>query len=367
MNEDTKLKEYTEKWQSVKLSENARAKMEGELLSYARFHAVREEGESRSIGQVPQGAFLQRLKFTTMPIALFLAVFVSVGTSFAAQGAVPGDFLYPVKTEVNENIRGAVAIGANAEARLQADLLAERLEEAEKLHAEGKLQADTAVMVANNIRTQSNATNAAIAKSDSKVALDVNASLKGAVDQFILRVGTDSVLATDIATSLNATSESKGTISTEAFIQDMKLRVSTLRTVIAKHEAKLSAEVKAELNAKLDSAALLTTEAEGKTEAEAQATLNKAATLAGEVEAKLSTLGQATVDGNTGIITDIDFSIDPMIIDRGDGNSSSGTVTDPAEPQTGADLDLQLDTVIDGDAIDADVQGALEATSGLGL
>lgn len=365
MNDDTHLSEYKEKWQSVKLSDTARADMEANLLSYARFHPVRVAEESRSIGQVQSSTFLQRFKLTTMPIAIFIALFVSVGTSFAAQGALPGDFLYPVKTEVNENIRSAFAIGVNAEARLQAELLAERLQEAETLYAEGRLEGETAARVATSISTQAETANTAISKSDNTVAVDVRTSLKGAVDQFVLRVGSDSVLATDVASRLNVTSESKGTISVEAFLQDMNLRISTLREVITKNEAELEAGVKTELNAKLDTAAQLTVEAQGKAEVEAQALLTKALTLAGEVEAKLSTLGQATVDTNTGIITDIDFSIDPMIIDRGDGNDA------PVEESPKIDSDIKIDTNLDADVssdlIDAGVGGSLEATSGLGL
>lgn len=46
---------------------------------------------------------------------------------------------------------------------------------------------------------------------------------------------------------------------------------------------------------------------------------------AGEVESKLSTLGQVMIDSATGIITDIDFSINPMMIDRGDATTTSST------------------------------------------
>ena len=75
MNEDTQLQQFKEKWQSVKLSDSTREKMESSLLSYAAFHPVRVDDVSRSIERVPQSTSLFRFKMTTMPIAILLAIF----------------------------------------------------------------------------------------------------------------------------------------------------------------------------------------------------------------------------------------------------------------------------------------------------
>ena len=184
MNEDTQLQTYKEKWQSVKLSDSSRARIEDSLRSYTEFHPVREVEGSRSIKQVPYSTFLHRFKLTTMPIAIFLALFVTVGTSFAAQGALPGDFLYPVKTDVNENVRGAFALSADAEANLQADLLEERLEEAQALHASGKLRGDTAVDVSKRLNSQVKVATEAAAKSDASVAAKTNTRVKAGLENF---------------------------------------------------------------------------------------------------------------------------------------------------------------------------------------
>ena len=113
MNKDTQTTEYIEKLKNLKLSSVSRERIKKNLESYAAFHSVRVAPEGRSIEQVPQRTTLLTLfNLSKKPMtALLIAVLVVIGggTSYAAQTAVPGDFLYPVKTEVNENIESAFA------------------------------------------------------------------------------------------------------------------------------------------------------------------------------------------------------------------------------------------------------------------
>ena len=364
MNKDKQTIEYVSQLQNLKLSASARTRMEDSLLEYARFHPVRVELDSRSIEQVPQSTYLQRFNLTTMPIAIFLILFISVGTSFAAQGALPGDFLYPIKTEVNENVRTAFAFGADAEANLQADLLEERLEEAQTLHTEGKLTANTAVMVSNNIQAQAKVASVAAAKSESSVAMSANTRIQMALENFLAIGGLDATLASEVGTTLNASSLATGTYPISSYQSDQRLRASSLQVVLVRYQTELGASVYAELTVKVEAATVLVAESEAMAEAEARTTLDEAAMLLGEVESKLSTLGQAEVDGNTGIITDIDFSIDPMIIDRGDESVASPE----AQPvESGVNADVELDSEINLEVIDVDLNTNLEATSGLRL
>ena len=373
MNNDDKTTKYLEKLKDMKLSESSRARIEGNLQEYARFHTVRVGQDNRSIGQVPKSTFLSRLKMTPMPIiAILITVFVGAGTSFAAQGAVPGDFLYPVKTEVNENVRAAFAVGANAEAELQADLLEERLAEAAKLQAEGRLTSERAVVVANKIKTQAQIVSDASAKSDAAVATNINERVNLALQNFLENSRLDSSLTADISASFG-TMLSKGSMAIDSYQTDMKNRVSALRSVVERYRTELKAEVHAELSAKLHTASLLVAEASTKVEAEARTTLDKAAKLAGEVESKLSTLGQAEVDVNTGIITDIDFSIDPMKIDirsdtrTGSDTDTSSEVDEDTDTTTDLEIDANTSSNVDTEIIDVDAQTDTSVQSGLSL
>ena len=70
------------------------------------------------------------------------------GASFAAESAVPGDILYGVKTTMNENVRGALALGEQANADWHVQLAERRLKEAEQLSARGSLTSDVAADLA---------------------------------------------------------------------------------------------------------------------------------------------------------------------------------------------------------------------------
>ncbi|HEY0964421.1 MAG TPA: DUF5667 domain-containing protein [Candidatus Paceibacterota bacterium] len=378
MSNDNHLHEYKGKWEQVKLSDSARARIRENLEGYAAFHPVRTGGEGRSMKQVPSGAFLHTFNFNrmkTMPIAVLAMLLVGGGTTFAAQNAVPGDLLYPVKIGVNENVRAALAFDANAKAQLEADLFEERVEEAAKLQAEGRLTGETAAKVAANLKTQAKVTADAIAKSDAAVAADTTADVTVALESALGLIGLDTNIAADFSSSFGTTL-STGTIGIDSYLSDMKVRVNTYRTLMEKYATSLEAEVKAELTAKLDTAALLVVEASGKAEADARTSLDKAAVLLGEVEATLSTLGQVEVEN--GVITDIDFSIDPMQIDIGAGTTGSAGGsqggTDPVppdylpaqtDPAASGGIQIDADAAVDSDSIDVD--GALEATSGLGI
>lgn len=73
----------------------------------------------------------------------FVAVFLLGTTAFAAQGALPGDVLYPVKIHLNEAVTEAVAVSDEAKATWNASVAEERVKEAEKLAVAGKLSSST--------------------------------------------------------------------------------------------------------------------------------------------------------------------------------------------------------------------------------
>ncbi|OHA35557.1 MAG: hypothetical protein A2W65_00670 [Candidatus Taylorbacteria bacterium RIFCSPLOWO2_02_50_13] len=77
-----------------------------------------------------------------LPASLALVLLVGVGTAFAAEGALPGDFLYPIKISVNEKVLTAVALLPKAKASAETRILERRLEEAAELEARGGLSSE---------------------------------------------------------------------------------------------------------------------------------------------------------------------------------------------------------------------------------
>lgn len=122
------------------LSENEKREMRERIESYARFHSVRKESPERLHTQRPHfstPSLLLALRKKIMPIVLILALlFGGGGVSYAAEGAVPGDALYPIKVSVNEEVRDIVALTPEAKADWATRLVERRLEEAEKIAQE---------------------------------------------------------------------------------------------------------------------------------------------------------------------------------------------------------------------------------------
>ena len=90
----------------------------------------------------PRAEGLKNNNKLPMSIIVIIALLLSGGVSYAAEGSVPGEALYVIKTEVNEPLKGALAVSEKAQANLEARLATERLEEAEVLAARGTLHAE---------------------------------------------------------------------------------------------------------------------------------------------------------------------------------------------------------------------------------
>ncbi|MDE2078997.1 MAG: hypothetical protein KGI73_01275 [Patescibacteria group bacterium] len=102
-------------------------------------------------------------RMTALAIALILAL-SGGGAAYAAQGALPGDVLYPVKINLDENIQQALAFSDQAKANVNASLAAERLKEAATLAAEGNLSTSTADTLQQNLDQHLSQVSAHLAK-----------------------------------------------------------------------------------------------------------------------------------------------------------------------------------------------------------
>lgn len=136
--------------ESINLSVAEKNSIKESLVSFMQYHPVKpvmhEEmnrlHNHRSILEV----FNLHYK-KAMPIALIIALMLSGSVSFAAESALPGDVLYPVKVNINEKARGIVKLDAESKAEWEAALADRRLDEAEKLALSGDLKADLAVQL----------------------------------------------------------------------------------------------------------------------------------------------------------------------------------------------------------------------------
>lgn len=116
-----------------------------------------------------------------MQIFLILVILLG-GTSVAAERAVPGDVLYPVKIDINENVADFFAVSPTADANWNVHAAERRLEEAETLAAKGTLTADVKAQLEENFKRHADKVDARIAKfeadSDFKASADVAANFE---------------------------------------------------------------------------------------------------------------------------------------------------------------------------------------------
>lgn len=137
-----------------------------------------------------------------MILAIIIAFMIGGGTTFMAQNALPGDFLYPVKIEVNETIKSLIVFDADTEAKLQADFLAERVEEMEILQARGILTTKQASVIADRVRAQSNQVYEASEASSPEIAATTLAQAKTSLRQYNMLVADNAALIINIETNL---------------------------------------------------------------------------------------------------------------------------------------------------------------------
>lgn len=365
---DTRTTEYLEKLGKVTLSSDTKLRMRDELSAFADFHAVRVVTGERSIGEVRRHsvfALFTNSPTRIMKATLLLALMVGVGgTSFAAQGAVPGDLLYPVKVHVNEGVRSGFAFGADAKAQFEADLLAIRLQEAEDLASEGKLEGDLAIDVRSNIQAQFDRSLAASAEASAGVAADVRTRLASSLTTFqrtmentIQGEGDTSVeaeYASDASVHLLAlepnanqgdvsmmmSTKLAAEIDVAVIVEHARARLDALKKTIADASSEMSTEVAADLKVQLDTAEKHMIEAEGYLETNAKdlanVTTDKANEILGTIESELSLMGTVTIEQSTGYIIDITLGEVGAIIE-GDASFESGLM----------DIDSEIDASLD--------------------
>src|ERR1043166_10145599 len=89
-----------------------------------------------------------------MSIAAIIAVLavLGAGASIAAQTSLPGDALYGVKVNVNEEVREAMAFSDEGKASIEADRAEERLKEAEELSVSASVSADVRAQIEANFK-----------------------------------------------------------------------------------------------------------------------------------------------------------------------------------------------------------------------
>lgn len=176
-------------------------------------------------------------------LAIVALLFVTGGASLAAEGALPGDSLYSVKINVNEEVRGFTAVSPESKARVAVEATERRLQEAATLSAQGKLNKQTKNIVQSQFKKQAGQVRTQVASLVSEnnlsaaqeVAVNYESSLKA--HELILEK-----ISFDVDTTASST-------------EHLSSLIDTVRTVIATStESRVdiqSKEIEAVVNPKL--------------------------------------------------------------------------------------------------------------------
>jgi hypothetical protein len=111
------LKEYTSK---ASLTSEEKFDMFQNIRAYSNTHPVHSR-------------YSIFMKHSLAYASMFALLITTAGTSFAAEDSLPGDILYPVKTNVNEGVIKSFTFSETQKAKVTVNLMDRRMQELEKL------------------------------------------------------------------------------------------------------------------------------------------------------------------------------------------------------------------------------------------
>lgn len=194
------------KWQQIK--QLKKVKLEANEKSEMRdFLSVRIGSDARHTYRnsfLHFNLFHKRNMFAG--ILAFIILLTGGGTSYAAEAAIPGDILYPVKIEVNEKVMTALAHKEEKLADWSARQAERRLEEANKLAEHGRLNSDNSAHLAKQLKKHLEKTDDLVKKLEEKgniqAAAQINAHLR---DLLLAHIQANQTSTTTTSTVVTAT------------------------------------------------------------------------------------------------------------------------------------------------------------------
>lgn len=132
------INQFKDSAHDVRLSKEAYARMRERLVAHMSISpAIVHSPYARFFGAL--SPFAANLRKPVAALVLVTVIAVGGATTYAAEGSLPGDPLYPLKVKVIEPAQGLLAVTPEAKAAWHASVAATRLSEAAQLAAREKL------------------------------------------------------------------------------------------------------------------------------------------------------------------------------------------------------------------------------------
>jgi|GEM_PF-3159970 len=150
------IKEIGKEAHSEGLKAQEKEAMKLQLMEFVKRHPIEESSHATSFQEKPQntrftswnvfGMRYLRIKVVSYALAaLALVVVMGGGVALAANSALPGNPLYPIKLNVNEKVLSWLATSSEEKAQLHITLAKKRLQEVEKATANGSFDEKAAI------------------------------------------------------------------------------------------------------------------------------------------------------------------------------------------------------------------------------
>ena len=194
-----------------------------ELSSYADFHTVQSSSPFGNAFSFLNIIGTRRIAFTVIAIVLLLGI--GAGTTYASEGTLPGDTLYPVKVGVAEPLQGAFIPDVKGKAAWHTELAERRLDEATQLAVSHALNATTSTYLATAFNEN---VDASMHDADSLAFAGDTEDSVNAKDTLVATVAAHADILTLVATasaSSTITTEASSTAQNTVAVQDIAQKV----------------------------------------------------------------------------------------------------------------------------------------------
>lgn len=141
--------QFKKEARTIRLTGSEKAAMQARIMQEMKPSPDFSFFALRSFSEVGPFQFAHIRAMQVMATVLLVAL-LGGGTAYAAQGSLPGDVLYTIKINVNEQVEGALALSDTAKAQWNTQVAGRRLEEAETLASKGELTAGASVQIESN-------------------------------------------------------------------------------------------------------------------------------------------------------------------------------------------------------------------------
>ena len=151
---DEILEKLNKEAKEIFLAKDEKSAIRNILISYSRKSPFINEKNGNLIS--PYSAFFSfsflRNKRVLVSAFVIILLLLGGGTSYAAQQALPGDILYPIKINVSEKIADLMVFSKEAKVKLNEKIIKTRLEEMDKLILIGKFNKKTETRIEKDLK-----------------------------------------------------------------------------------------------------------------------------------------------------------------------------------------------------------------------